>query len=207
MGNSDVRGSLVDRCREVVNQQRQRRPKEFGDRVVEPGESGPDIGLSTDAVEDLLRRAMAETGHGVTTGVSGDGPVRLLWSHEDSRLLVGVEKASVAVTDGLVVVTVPVSCDETGTAEVQIGLAVGSKQRPAGMVAVAGEPRGPRPIVELWGEALTALAWGALLRATTDLARHAGRDLDGYGLIPAGLQAGDGVTLATAARHEIDRRP
>ena len=67
-------------------------------------------------------------------------------------------------------------------------------------------PRGPSEIVEIWGEALVALAWTSLLKSVTTLADVAGSDHDGAGLIPAGFAAsGNGVKLLVMARHEMDR--
>jgi hypothetical protein len=58
----------------------------------------------------------------------------------------------------------------------------------------------------LWGEALTALAWQALLGVSSALAAESGRDVDGAGLIPVALTATkDGLQILTMARHAFDR--
>ena len=65
---------------------------------------------------------------------------------------------------------------------------------------------GPLVVTEIWGEALTALAWQALLGVAAALAAESGRDVDGAGLIPVGLTATDaGLQILTMARHPFDR--
>ena len=103
--------------------------------------------------------------------------------------------------------TIGVECDQTGPALVRVAFAVGSKDRPAGMIAAAERrPRGPEVIVEGWADELTALAWRALTGGVTALAREAGEDTDGAGLVPFGIEAsGRGVLVRTIARHPFDR--
>lgn len=140
----------------------------------------------------LMRGAMAEPGEGAP----------LLWTKDDNQLVVDAASAEVDTDEGLVVVSLPVRCEQTGDTVVQLGFAVGSATQPAGMVAASGDPRGPKAVVDVWGEELTALAWHAMLRVSAALARLAGRDLDGHGLIPAAIRADAGITVGTVARHD-----
>jgi hypothetical protein len=89
-----------------------------------------------------------------------------------------------------------------------VRFAIGGDKRPAGMLASTDErPFGPVEVVDVWGEALTAYAWQILVHSSASLADAVGRDVDGAGLIPVGLRAtGDGLAVATIARHSFDRR-
>jgi hypothetical protein len=106
-------------------------------------------------------------------------------------------------------VTVPVMCDEIGDTEIHVTFAVGTPDRPLGMVAATEErPRGPREIVDVWGEALIAFAWQIVLDVSAGTAAHAGEDTDGAFLLPAALAStGDGLTVLPQARHGFDRAP
>ena len=88
----------------------------------------------------------------------------VVWVDGDSELAVGVAAVGVETTDGLVRVKIPVRCDETGPAAVEVVFAVGSPGRPAGVYASTyRRPVGPALIVDVWGEALVAFAWQTVL--------------------------------------------
>jgi hypothetical protein len=115
----------------------------------------------------------------------------------------------VKLDDGLIVVSIPVSCDQVKSTVVQVPFSIGSKAAPAGLIAATEQaPRGPDIIVKVWGESLVAFAWHTLLTVVTRIAGRAGVDADGAGLIPAAIAAGtDGVRILTQARQTFDRVP
>ena len=135
-----------------------------------------------------------------------DSP-QVVWFDGTNELLVEINRIAVMTADGLVRVTIPISCEETGRHTVQVTFATGSLDSPSGLVfATDTIPKGPPEVVEMWGEALVALAWTSLLRALSALAGVAGADEDGAGLVPAGLTADrSGVTVTVIARHPMDR--
>lgn len=163
---------------------------------IAPGGLGPELRFDPPAFERLFVAAAREGNQGTQ-----------VWVRDDSELLVRTGKVSVRLDNGLLVVTVPVSCDQTGDVPIQVPFAVGGEGQPAGMIVATEErPRGPAEVVDLWGEALTAFAWRTLLTVTTRSASGSGEDEDRAGLIPAALTAsGDGLRLATMARHAFDR--
>jgi len=142
-----------------------------------------------------------------TVAAGAKDNARVVWSDGTNELLVEIAATLVKTMDGLMLVTIPVSCEETGRQTVQVTFATGSPDNPAGLVfATDTVPKGPPEIVEIWGEALVALAWASLLRVLSTLADVAGADQDGAGLVPAGLTADrSGVTLLVIARHSMDR--
>lgn len=163
---------------------------------LEAGKPGPEIPLDRRSVERLVRLA----------GRAGGGDT-LLWVEGDSQLLVRAAAVEVEVGSGLILVRIPVACEEAGAVVVQVAFAVGSDGAPAGLVATTEtRPRGPAVVVDVWGDALTAFAWEAVLRVTTAVAAEGGIDRDGAGLIPVALTASkDGIQLLTLARHAFDR--
>lgn len=130
-----------------------------------------------------------------------------IWVRNDSELLVHAGRITLTLADGLVVVRVPVACTEVGSTQVEIPFAVGSKERPAGMiVATEDQPRGDERLMALWGEPLIAFAWRALLKVASQVAASAGVDEDGNGLVPIAVSASpDGLVVHTLARHTFDR--
>lgn len=132
---------------------------------------------------------------------------RVVWTDGVNELIVEVAKTTLAILDGAVRVTVPVASEQTGGQSVTILFTTGSADRPAGLLfATETVPAGPPEIVEIWGEALIAFAWTALLRSLVALGEAAGRAEDGSALLPASLaSARGGVEVRVMARHTMDR--
>ncbi len=132
-----------------------------------------------------------------------------VWVDADSELAVAISAVRLETRPGVVVVTVPVRCDQTGPTEVHVTFAVGEPGRPAGLyVATERRPRGPALIVDTWGEAIVAFAWQVLLGLVGGLAGAAGKDTRGNRLVPAELEAtSDGLAIVPMARHRFMGSP
>lgn len=191
---------IDETCRRLFAQLKERCPELIPPDPVETGKPGPEIDLGTGAASTLFQAAARK--------VSGDA-AQTVWFLGDSELMVFPAKTELETQVGRVLVLVPVRCDQTGDARITIPFAVGSKKRPGGMLAAApSRPAGPTEIVELWADALTAFAWGAVLELLEALAASAGKDVGNQGLIPFALTSDrDGLRIGTMARHEFDRGP
>ena len=141
-------------CLKLLAALRQRCPDLFvpGTKL-QPGEVGPEIPVNREqgaALYPLVARSVA----GLPTD-KPDDPGVIVWTQGDDELAVFVGKVQVVTTDGAVFVEIPVRCDETSDATVQVRFAVGSAERPAGMVATTDEQTfGPPAIIDVWGDAL-----------------------------------------------------
>ena len=187
-------------CQRLLKMLREHCPDAFPqgpDKPIQPGRPGPELPLDAAVVAELVQAAAETAGGGGT----------LLWDTGESQLLVHTAKVETRMAAGLILVRIPVECDETGGAVVQVAFAVGRRDRPAGLLAATeSRPSGPPEIVDVWGEALIAFAWQAVTRMAEGVAFESGRDVDGAGLLPLGIVAGrEGLLLSTTARHEFDR--
>lgn len=162
------------------------------------GTVGPEVPIDAPSLERLF----------VTAGIQGGGGT-IIWQNNLSELQVFASQIKLQVLEGLLVVSIPVSCDQVKSAIIQVPFAVGSAAAPAGILVATEEmPRGPDSIVKIWGEALVAFAWHALLTVLTKVASKAGVDEDGAALIPVAITAGaDGIKILTQARQSFDRVP
>jgi len=160
-----------------------------------PGTVGPEVPINPQVF-----------GLTITAAATQDNQGFIVWQKDESELLVVTGKVTVSLDDGLVLISLPVWCDQ-GTATLQVPFAVGGANSPAGMlVATEQHPRGPDQIILVWGEAVVAFAWQVLMSVLTRIASSTGKDQDGAGLIPAALTAtADGVKILTMARHPFDR--
>jgi hypothetical protein len=132
----------------------------------------------------------------------------VVWVLGDSELAVGVDDVHVRTSDGLVVVTIPVRCDQIEPSHVTVTFAVGAPGRPAGMYASTQRvPRGPAVVVDNWGAALVAFAWQCVLGMISGIAGAVGKDERGNVLVPAELEAtADGLRVIPMARHRFTSR-
>ena len=129
----------------------------------------------------------------------------VVWVHGDSELAVGLAELEMKVRDGLVQVRIPVRCDQTGPATVEVVFAVGSPDEPAGLYASTfRRPNGPPLIVGAWGEALVAFAWQCVLGLVSGIAGATGKDERGNVLVPVEVAAsGRGIQIVPMARHRF----
>lgn len=189
-------GPPPEQCKRLLAELRKNCPGLIPPDPLGAGQVGPEIPVDPRAAASLVQAALRPT--------RGEA---LLLRDGDNELLVEVAKIELRFGDGIVIVAIPVRCDQVRRAIVQVPFAVGSSKRRAGLIAATeSAPRGPLVVTEIWGEALTALAWQALLGVSAALAAEAGRDVDGAGLIPVGLTATEGgLRILTMARHPFDR--
>lgn len=133
------------------------------------------------------------------------GETRVVWDDGVNELMVEAAEISTVVTEGQVRIGIPVVCDQA-KARMQVPFAVGSGKRVAGMVmATADRPAGNELVARVWGDALIALAHGALLDTTESLAGASGRDTANDRLVPRALVARQGqVTVETQAAFRIE---
>jgi len=185
---------LARQCRELVARLRETCPDVVSGRPLKPGEVAGEITLGQEEFQAMLATA------------AGAGPTTV-WNDGTNELQVELRRMAVKTTDGIVQVLIPVSCNETGAVTIEVTFATGGPGSTAGLIFAADAiPVGPPEVVEIWGEALVAQAWTAVLRAISALADVAGTDVDGSGLVPAAMSAGaGGVRLLVMARHEMER--
>ncbi len=189
-------GPAPEECKRLLAELRKRCPGLIPPDPLGAGQVGPELPIDPKTAVALVQSALRPT--------RGD---TILLRDGDNELLVEAAKIDLRFGDGLVIVAIPVRCDQVRRAVVQVPFAIGSAKRRAGLIAATeSAPRGPLVVTEIWGEALTALAWQALLGVAAALAAESGRDVDGAGLIPVGLSATEnGLQILTMARHAFDR--
>lgn len=168
---------------------------------LQPGEVGPEVPVGLRSLRGLV--LLAAPG---AVGARADTSA-VVWRAAGNELLVRFGRTEVRLDEGIVVLQVPVHCDEVTESTVTVAFAVGERRRPAGLLAITEErPRGAALVVEVWGDALTAFAWQVVLSVVAGVAAGAGVDTDGAPLIPAGLSASaDELRVLTMARHPFDR--
>jgi hypothetical protein len=173
---------------------------------LDPGQVAPEVTLDGPVVAELFTTAALFAAGLLDAGGRPRGDA-VVWSDGDSELVVVVAEVRVRLVHGALAVTIPVRCEEIGAADTHVTFAAGSPERPAGLlVATEMRPRGPRLIVDRWGQALIAFAWKLVLDVAAHVAFAAGGDKDGERLVPAVLTTdGKGLTIRPQARHDFDR--
>lgn len=209
-----ARSRLDAACREHLAFIRKNCPGLLPDRPLDPGGTIEPIPVDPKQATTLVRTAVAHAAGGARPGAPGREADAVVWTQGADSLLVLLDSVTVTTADGLVTIGLDVACDEAASASgdlrshVDVDLVVGTEKRPTGLLAAVPVPRGPAVVVDLWQDALVALAWQALLDAAAGLSAAAGRDLDGAGLVPTGWSGSrEGLAISAQARHPFDRQP
>lgn len=128
-----------------------------------------------------------------------DSSADVVWVQGASELLVRTGSIGLDCREGLITVTLTVTCDQLREdALVQVPFAVGTDRAPAGLVMSAlTRPVGVDVVIDEWSSALTAFAWEAVLHLAQTLCAQEGA------FVPASIAAGRGVLLILP----VERRP
>ena len=128
-----------------------------------------------------------------------------VWVDGESELAVNFSQMKLGLADGLMNVVIPVRCDQTGEASVEVTFACGTADAPAGLYAAAPRrPHGLELIVATWGDALVAVAWQCVLGMVTGVAGASGKDQRGNVLVPVEMiVSAKGITIVPMARHRF----
>lgn len=183
----------------MMDMLRKARPETLPKLPIPEGGKGAALPISSSALTRLVRlAAIRRLG----------GQERIIWDDGVNELLVEAAALSVTLLDGQLRIEIPVASDQVH-ARMRMPFAVGGAERRAGMVIAAPDrPAGNALIARIWGDALIALAYGALVDASESLAGASGRDVRNNRLVPRALTARrDGFTVESQARFEIGRTP
>ncbi len=170
------------------------------------GQTTKPVFMPLDMVKRALRRSLL-----VAAGLD---PVRtpdpippVLWDDGSNRLLVHLAEAEVNCGPSTIDLTIGVECDEIGHDRVVCTFVTSAIDRPAGfMWATESRPRGPAAVVEVWGEALVAVCWRALVEVAGQGAAATGNDSLGQPLLASTVVATpDGLAIVPMAAHPFMR--
>jgi len=170
-----------------------------------PGETADEVHLNQAELGRLVQEAA------LSLGAPADGdqhPSRVLWQDQGSELIVNLSGVTARALPGVMLLEVPVHCDQVGDSVIRMAFAVGNDQRPAGMVSTTeARPRGPAAVVDVWGDALVAFGWHLVLKVAEAVAAEVGIDEEGDELVSAALTAsGVGLSVLPMARHVFTRK-
>lgn len=132
----------------------------------------------------------------------------VVWQDADSEVILHAAGTQVRVlTHGLLVVGLSLETAETGPRMLTVPFATGTRQRLAGNVLTSERrPRGSPVLVDRWGDAALATAYGALLDIAAAAAASAGEDTYGDPLIAGGIYTQPNrLFVVPQARHLSDR--
>ena len=163
-----------------------------------------------DRLPDSLPRGPVQTGSRgshllkLAAVARSDGQDSVIWDDGVNQLMVHSSRVKAVVTDGLVRIDIPVAADGL-KATMGLPFAVGSENRLAGLVmATVSRPIGNAVVARIWGDALVALAYGALMDAVESMAGATGRDVRNDRLVPRAIIARRGqLTIESQARFRF----
>jgi hypothetical protein len=191
---------------DIDPQTRARLLKALGDTVpvrpLAPGTPAADRSLPAESLNVLVPSAAVVAAGLDPAAVRRPAPP-VMWTGPAGQLLVRIAEVRADLTEGAIVLTVPVTCDQTGPVDVTVTFVTGTPEQPAGgMATTEDHPRGPEVVVENWAEALVAFAWHTLVVAVGALSGAGGNDFSGRELIPTSFAVSKaGLVVTPMARH------
>jgi hypothetical protein len=207
-GQSRAGGPADDaECQKLLAQLRKECPELVAAQPLPPGKAGPPLPVSSSDLPALARAAIRAASGLPPAPAAGVPPVGgVTWVDGDRELYVAVEQVGVKLAPGAIAVTIPVRCDQAGATEVDVSFAIGLPDRPLGLLAATEDrPRGPDVVVDVWGDALIALAWQCLLDVASGVSAASGSDTAGAPLIASALHSdGKSLSITPQARFAID---
>lgn len=163
-----------------------------------PGALGPQRALPAKALTGLIRSVLTSDSTRRTE----------IWVSNGNEALVRYDSVRVSLAEGVAVVGLTLETDQSGPQELTTVFALGTKDRPAGLLAVAEErPRGHGDLAATFAEAIIATCWGALLGVVSAVAASAGTDSRGDPLVPLGVVAtAEHLVVLTQADQRLGQR-
>lgn len=179
----------------VLNEIRRRRPEVLPLAPVATGRKGAQLVVAAKPLARLVQLAAIRRSEEAET---------VIWDDGVNQLLVRPGGIETVLGNGQVVISIPVEADGL-SATMQVPFAVGSDERLSGLVAATSDrPAGDVRVARIWGEALIALAYGALMDAAESLAGASGRDEANDRLVPRALVARpEGLAVEAQARFRF----
>lgn len=136
-----------------------------------------------------------------------EGPsADVVWTRGDSELLVHTGTVGLALSRGLIRVSVTVECDQVSEpATITVPFAVGTEDKTTGLVMSTFDVvEGPTVIAEAWADPITAFCWECVLELARGLCAVVGNDASGKPLVPGSIAATRSTLLIQPmARHDV----
>jgi hypothetical protein len=110
------------------------------------------------SAEDLRARVR----HRLLNGAPASAPA-VVWTEDDAEVVVHVAGLDLRLTDGWLLVDVPLETRETGKISVRCVYFLGRDGRGDGLTAsCTADPRAPQALVARWGDALLTAIWSGV---------------------------------------------
>ena len=184
------------KCERLLARLRRDCPDMVPSGPVPEGQINPPVTLRDRDISRLIRAAV----------MPESGARTVLWRKAGAEVFFHPRQTCVEIRQGLIVVGICLESCETKSAILTVPFAVGTEQRLASTIMVTEQrPRGPELLVELWGEAVIAVAYEAVLQVISGIATASGSDELGQQLKPGAIIAGDDeLTVVPQAFHGFE---
>lgn len=184
----------------LFDQLRKTQPDAIPLKPLVPGMKGAAIPVTSLALTRLVALAAVRR--------SGDRDI-VVWDDGRNEILVHSARMKAAITVGQVRIDIPTETN-AGRATMRIPFAMGGGKRSSGLVvSTLDRPAGNAAVARIWGDALIALAYGALMDAAGSLVGASGRDVRNQRLVPRAFRAEKGrLIIESQARLDFkEKRP
>ena len=194
-------------CRRLLKRIRKHCPDQFPQSPLDEGEISAPIHINKKSLTTLFRLALQP----VKSSKNGDPNTEpknepIVWQLDEAQVLFYPAKTQVEITDGLILVGIVLETEQTGQATLTVAFATGRNGLLSGTVMTTEErPRGPELLVDIWGDAVIAAAYDAVLQVTNGIAAEVGNDRKGQVLRAGAIVATkEGLGVIPQAYHSFE---
>ncbi len=168
-------------CRRLISRLKKQCPEHFPESPLNEGEISAPIHIDKQSLTRLFRLALQPAKQLSSTNKNpkpNNDPV--IWQLDEAQVFFYPDKTKVEIADGLILVGIVLESVQTGQATLTVAFATGRNGQLSGTVMTTEEhPRGPELLVNIWGDAVIAAAYDAVLQVTNGIAAEVGNDLQG----------------------------
>ena len=152
-------------------------------------------------VPQLATRMAGRPANGVTLTTAAtvpSAPTQVVWVDAGSDILVHLDSIKTKLTNGSLLVSVDLECDQVGRSALIVAFGLGQPGDPAGLIAVTDAlPRGNGLLAARWGSIVQSAVWAALLGLLSDYSAERSATASGFAASTGVLQLLADTTPAT----------
>lgn len=128
------------------------------------------------------------------TAIKPNTKKAIIWRENGSEVRFWPDKTVVDIQEGLILIGIVLEAQETGEQTLTVPFATGTEKRFAGTVMTTDQkPRGNERLINIWGDAVIAAAYEAVLQVVSGIAAETGIDTKGQNLRVGAIIAKQGI--------------
>ena len=174
---------VATECQKLLRKMQRDCPNLLPDKPLEEGQISSPIEIDSSTFLKLTRIAIKPV-----------AKKTIAWKKNGSEIIFLPEETVIDIQEGLILIGIVLETTQTGKQTLTVPFATGKEKRFAGTIMTTEErPRGHALLVDVWGDAVIAAAYEAVLQVISGVSAETGVDNKGQHLRAGAIIAKKGV--------------